>query len=168
MAVERNILHALLEWSYVLFTRLLPVRVDLLRLEIRVPVLADHRVVAPGCCHDVADAQPLQGQPRAGRLVVAGAIVDQHGVFPELGVLLGQNSHQLAQVGNHNRFIGIGLRQRNVGVALGIEGADDVDVLSKISISLGVFGTLRSPLAPTEVQVRAPALIDADDSFLLG
>ena len=100
--------------------------------------------------------------------MVAGAIIDQHGILPELGVLFGQDGYQLADVGYHNRFIGIGLRQRNVGVALGIEGADDVDVLSKISISLGVFGTLRSPLAPTEVQVRAPALIDADYSFLLG
>ena len=83
--------------------------------------------------------------------MVAGAVVDQNSVLPELGVLLGQNGDQLVEVGNHHGLVGVGLSQRNVGAALSVEGADNVDVLSKISIGLGVLGTSGGPLALAEV-----------------
>ena len=73
--------------------------------------------------------------------MVASAIVDQNSVLPELGVLIGQNGDQLVEVGNQHGLVSVGLSQRNVGAALSVEGADNVDVLSKISIGLGVFGT---------------------------
>ena len=83
--------------------------------------------------------------------MVASAIVDQNSVLSELGVLLGQNGDQLVEVGNDHGLVGVCLSQRNVGAALSVEGADNVNVLSKISIGLGVFGTSGGPLASAEV-----------------
>ena len=53
-------------------------------------------------------------------------------------------------------------------MALRVEAADDYDVLSKISIGLGVLGTPGRSLASAIVQVGAPTFIDADDPLLLG
>ena len=85
--------------------------------------------------------------------MVAGAIVHEHGVLPELGVLLGEDGDQLGEVGHDDRLVGVGPRESDVGVALSVEGADDVDVLGEVLVSLGVLGTLWGPLAPAEVQV---------------
>ena len=100
--------------------------------------------------------------------MVAGAVVHEHGVLPELGVLLGQDGDELGEVGHDDRLVGVGLRERDVGVALRVEAADDIDVMSKILIGLGVLGTPGRPLASAEVQVGAPTFIDADDPLLLG
>ena len=85
--------------------------------------------------------------------MVARAVVHEHGVLPELGVLLGQDGDQLGEVGHDDRLVGVGPRESDVGVALSVEGADDVDVLGEVLVSLGVLGTLWSPLVPAEVQV---------------
>ena len=100
--------------------------------------------------------------------MVARAVVHEHSVLPKLGVLLGQDGDQLGEVGHDDRLVGVGLRQRDVGVPLRIERADDVDVLGEVLVSHGVLGAPRSPLAPAEVQVRAPALVDGEDALVLG
>ena len=99
--------------------------------------------------------------------MVAGPIIHKDGVLPELRVLLGQDGHELGEVGHDDRLVVVGLGKRHVGMALRVEAADNVDVLGKVFVCHSVFSAPRRPLPTTKVQVRTPALIDAEESLVL-
>ena len=96
------------------------------------------------------------------------SIDHQYEVLPEAWVFLPKDGLKFVEVSNHDRLVGVRLGKCDVGVALGIDGTDDVNVLGEVLISQGILIALGCPFAPTKIQIGAPALVNAKEPLALG
>ena len=100
--------------------------------------------------------------------MIGCSIDHQYEVLPEAWVFLPKDGLKFVEVSNHDRLVGVRLGKGDVGVALGIDGTDDFNVLGEVLISQGILIALGCPFAPTEIQIGAPVLVNAKEPLALG
>ena len=112
--------------------------------------------------HD-GDPQQLEDLDGGLRVVVAGAVEQDHGLLSPVGVMLVELLDQRHEVDLHDLRVAVHLCQRHVGVAAGVDAHDHRDPGRHDHGRHRVARALLSPLHPPEVGHPKPGLIDVQE-----